>query len=224
MSLWLFSQQLMLSLLLGAVVGLERQWHRRLMDLKTNALVSMGACLFMAVCATPQGWTEPIRMAAQIVVGVGFIGGGLLWRQGSMPRGINTAATLWCSAAIGTLCGMGQWAQAVVATTVLVAANTLLRQVAHHFNLRMGFTDTLSEQVVFDVECDPTQVLSVRADLLKAIAHADVRAVSETRTERGAALISVVAQFESNDIANEIRQALEALPVAGFHTVSWRRA
>ncbi|HEX5371342.1 MAG TPA: MgtC/SapB family protein [Aquabacterium sp.] len=224
MDLLTFFLQLIASLLLGSVVGLERQWHRRLMDLKTNALVSMGACLFMAVAATPLGYVEPIRIAAQIVVGVGFIGGGLLWRQGTMPRGINTAATLWCSAAIGTLCGMGQWQHAVVATSVLVAANTVLRDVAHRFNLRMGYTDTLSEQVVFDLECDPTRVVQVREHLLRAVANADVRAITETRTDRGQALISVVALFESADIRGEIKGVLDAVPVDLIHTVSWRRA
>jgi putative Mg2+ transporter-C (MgtC) family protein len=223
MDLLTFFQQLMWALLLGSVVGLERQWHRRLMDLKTNALVSMGACLFMSVCAVPGGYTEPIRMAAQIVVGVGFIGGGLLWRQGTMTRGINTAATLWCSAAIGTLCGMGHWPQAVVATSVLVAANTVLRDVAHRFNLRMGFTDTLSEQVVFDLVCDPNRVAQVRQCLLSAVSHADVRAISENRTELGLAVISVVAQFETADIGGEIAAVLDAVPPDLAHTMSWRR-
>jgi putative Mg2+ transporter-C (MgtC) family protein len=224
MDLYPFSQALLWSLLLGSVVGLERQWHRRLVDLKTNALVCMGACLFMRVCATPQGFQEPIRMAAQIVVGVGFIGGGLLWRQGTMTRGINTAATLWCSAAIGTLCGLGQWQAAALATTLLVLANTLLRDLAHRLNLRMGLTDSLSEQVVFDLECNPDQVPEVRERLLAAVAHADVRAITEARTERGLALVSVVAQFEVSDIRAEIKAALDAVPVSMVHSVSWRRS
>src|SRR3982751_6539183 len=107
MTLATFALQTLLALVLGSLIGIERQWHRRLVDLKTSALVSMGAALFMMCAATPVGWTEPMRMAAQIVTGIGFIGGGLLFREGTQTRGINTAATLWCSAAIGTLCGLG---------------------------------------------------------------------------------------------------------------------
>ena len=108
-----FLFQTLLALALGSLIGLERQWHRRLTDMKTNALVCMGAALFMMTTYGPGGAVEPIRMAAQIVVGVGFIGGGLLFRDGLQTRGINTAATLWCSAAVGTLCGMGQALEAL---------------------------------------------------------------------------------------------------------------
>lgn len=94
MTLSTFTLYTLLALALGSFVGLERQWHRRLVDLKTDALVSMGAALFMMTAATGTGYVEPIRMAAQIVVGVGFLGGGLLFREGVQTRGINTAATL----------------------------------------------------------------------------------------------------------------------------------
>ena len=130
MTLTTFTLLTLLSLALGAFIGLERQWHRRLVDLKTNALVCMGAALFMMTAASSNGYVEPIRMAAQIVVGVGFIGGGLLFREGTQTRGINTAATLWCSAAVGTLCGLGRIAEAGIAAAFLVIANTVLRDVA----------------------------------------------------------------------------------------------
>ena len=139
-----------LSLLLGSLVGVERQWYRRLVDLKTNALVSLGAYLFMLITKTADGFTDPIRMAGQIVVGVGFIGGGLLFRDGTQTKGINTAATLWCCAAVGTLCGLDRWLEAFSASLIIVLANTILRQVAHFLNLKMGVTDNLTSQVRFE--------------------------------------------------------------------------
>ena len=144
-----------LALLLGSLIGVERQWHRRLVDLKTNALVSLGACLFMLVTKTAEGYTEPVRMAAQIVVGVGFIGGGLLYRDGAQTKGINTAATLWCCAAVGAMCGIGRWSEAAGASLVVVLANTVLRQVAQLLNLKMGVNDHLSALVNFDLTCLP---------------------------------------------------------------------
>jgi putative Mg2+ transporter-C (MgtC) family protein len=122
-SLGVFVGHLLLALTLGSLIGLERQWHRRLVDLKTNSLVCLGAALFMQSSATASGFVEPVRMAAQIVVGVGFIGGGLLLREGHKTVGINTAATLWCCAAIGTLCGLGRVEEATLATVLLVGAN-----------------------------------------------------------------------------------------------------
>ena len=125
-----FLTPLLLALFLGSLVGLERQWHRRLVDLKTNSLVCMGAALFMMVSVRPgsdgAAYVEPIRMAAQIVVGVGFIGGGLLLRDGNKTIGINTAATLWCCAAVGTLCGLGLmdlYASMGLLTVAAVAGN-----------------------------------------------------------------------------------------------------
>src|SRR5574343_1019636 len=116
-----FLLPLLLALVLGSLVGLERQWHRRLVDLKTNALVCMGSALFMLTCATSDAvYSEPVRMAAQIVVGVGFLGGGLLLRDGTKLVGINTAATLWCCAAVGVLCGLGRLLDATLAAVLLV--------------------------------------------------------------------------------------------------------
>jgi len=125
-----FVQATLLALLLGSLIGLERQWHQRLVDLKTNALVSLGSCLFMLVTQIDNEYSDFVRMAGQIVVGVGFIGGGLLFRDGTQTRGINTAATLWCCAAVGILCGIHRGTEATIATFTIVSANTLLRQIA----------------------------------------------------------------------------------------------
>ncbi len=215
----------LLALALGSVIGLERQWHRRLADLKTNALVSMGAALFMMVAATSTGYTEPIRMAGQIVVGVGFIGGGLLFRDSTQTRGINTAATLWCSAAIGTLCGMGRPAEAAIATALLVAANTLLRNLARRVQLRMGQDDSLTEQLCFEVQCETARAAEVRGALERVLAqrHGALRSISETRTAQGITLISAVATVESGDLRGDIDAVLAAAEGWSVQSVSWQR-
>jgi len=230
LSLQTFFAQLSLALFLGSLIGLERQWHRRLIDLKTNALVCLGAALFMSVCATLQGYVDVVHMAGQVVVGVGFLGGGLLFRDGghnggTVVRGINTAATLWCSAAVGTLCGMGRLIEATVAAVVLVSANTVLRDVARRLNMSMGLSDPLSEQVVFDVECSLDQVGHVR-DALEAVLRAqlaDLRGVSEQRTARQTCQLSVTAVFEHNDTRAHIERVLHAADTWAVQSVSWRR-
>jgi len=86
---------------LGAAIGFERQWRNRLAGLRTNALVALGSATFVVFEALAPGDSSPTRVAAQVVSGIGFIGAGLIFREGLSVRGLNTAATLWCSAAIG---------------------------------------------------------------------------------------------------------------------------
>ena len=95
------------ALLMGVAIGLERQFGGHPAGLRTNALVCVGAALFASL---PGLWghdLSPDHMVGQIVTGVGFLGGGAILREGLNVNGMNTAATLWCSAAVGALTGAG---------------------------------------------------------------------------------------------------------------------
>jgi putative Mg2+ transporter-C (MgtC) family protein len=130
MSLLDFSLRLGVALVLGAAVGLERQWRQRLAGLRTNALVSVGAALFVMV--GPMGLTgDPTRVAAQVVSGIGFLAGGVIFREGLSVRGLNTAATIWAVAAVGTLAGFGFFAPALVGAVAIVVVNVILRPVVN---------------------------------------------------------------------------------------------
>ncbi len=214
-----------LALLLGSLIGVERQWHRRLVDLKTNALVSLGACLFMLVTKTADGYTEPVRMAAQIVVGVGFIGGGLLYRDGAQTKGINTAATLWCCAAVGAMCGIGRWAEAAGASLVVVLANTVLRQVAQLLNLKMGVNDHLSAQVHFDLTCSPQDAANVRKDVERLFrdSEIDIRALGQTASTTEAT-IHVSVTLEHGDLVQHTNALLDQMGAMKVTGVSWSHA
>jgi putative Mg2+ transporter-C (MgtC) family protein len=155
---------------------------------------------------------------------IGFIGGGLLFREGTHTRGINTAATLWCAAAIGTLCGLGRAPEAVLGTVLLVVANTLLRGVAHRLQLRMGLNDSATDQLAFDVECEPADAARVRAALEQVLTerHGDLRSISETRTREATTRLSAVAAFESADLHADIEATLQAAEGWNVISVSWR--
>jgi putative Mg2+ transporter-C (MgtC) family protein len=116
------------ALLLGAAIGVERQWHHRLAGLRTNTLVATGAAAFVALNGMVADG-GPTRIAAQVVSGIGFLGAGVIFREGLNVRGLNTAATLWCAAAVGTLAGAGFVAAAAIATALVIAANVVLRPV-----------------------------------------------------------------------------------------------
>lgn len=122
-----FLLQALLALGLGAVIGLERQLRNHEAGLKTNALVSLGSALFVMMA---QRFHEPDRIVAQILPGIGFLGVGMILRDGIHVRGLNTAATLWCAAAVGTLAGAGDRVTPVIATALVVVANISLRTVA----------------------------------------------------------------------------------------------
>lgn len=115
---------------LGSLIGFERQYRSRMAGLRTNALVAVGAALFVVLSA--QGFDgqggDPTRVAAQVVSGIGFLGAGVILRDGLSVRGLNTAATLWCAAAVGSLAGAGMHVMAVAGTVAIIAVNVGLRE------------------------------------------------------------------------------------------------
>src|SRR5579871_6440953 len=91
------------ALLLGAAIGLERECRQHTAGLRTNTLVALGAALFVSLSRLVEHESSPTRIASYVVSGLGILGGGVILREGLNVRGLNTAATLWCSGAVGVL-------------------------------------------------------------------------------------------------------------------------
>lgn len=125
-----FIVRLMIAVLCGGIIGLERQWINRTAGMQTNMLVCMGACLFvLGSFMVGHDANSSSRIAAQVVSGIGFLGGGMIFKDGFTAHGINTAATIWCAAAIGVLCALGfEWG-ALGATILIILANTFFRKI-----------------------------------------------------------------------------------------------
>ncbi len=138
---------------LSAIIGFERQWRNRLAGLRTNTLVSLGAATFVIFAAVVPGDASPTRVAAQVVSGIGFLGAGLIFREGLNVRGLNTAATLWCSAAIGVLAGGGYLLYATVATGFVVFVNLLLRPIVNFINRQPLTSTELEISYVVSLTC-----------------------------------------------------------------------
>lgn len=111
---------------LSVLIGLERQLRHRMIGLRTNVLVSIGAFMFMS-CSFGLNVSDQSRIAAQIVSGIGFLGAGVILRDGSKVKGLNTAATLWCVSAIGVLTSSGMLKEASVGTIFVLLSNIVLR-------------------------------------------------------------------------------------------------
>lgn len=111
----------------GAVIGSERQVRQRMAGLRTNALVALGAAGFVIFSGLFPDEVSHTRVAAQIVSGIGFLGAGIIFRDGFNIHGLNTAATLWCSAGVGMMAGAGAWDLALLLTVMVVFVNLGLR-------------------------------------------------------------------------------------------------
>jgi putative Mg2+ transporter-C (MgtC) family protein len=184
---------------LSAVIGFERQWRNRLAGLRTNTLVALGAASFVIFAALVPGEGSPTRVAAQVVSGIGFLGAGLIFREGLSVRGLNTAATLWCSAAIGVLAGAGYLAYAAVATGFVVFVNLLLRPIVRFINRQPLASTELEIGYLVSVTCRSPDEAHIRALLLQALA--------------GSAL--ALRRLDSNDLEGSGRVVVTAF-------VTWR--
>ncbi len=128
MTLISFTLRLFIALFLGALIGVERQWRQRMAGLRTNTLVALGAAIFITT-SEKIGGDAVGRVASYIVSGIGFLGAGVIMKDGINVRGLNTAATLWCSAAIGALAGLGYIPEATIGTLLVLLSHLLLRPV-----------------------------------------------------------------------------------------------
>jgi putative Mg2+ transporter-C (MgtC) family protein len=118
-----FAGGIFLALALGAAIGCEREFRRHEAGIKTNALTATGAAMFMMLSRITG---DGERIAAQIVTGIGFLGAGSIMRDGMRVRGLTTAATLWCAAAVGMLAGIGRFTEATMAAGAVVGTNLVL--------------------------------------------------------------------------------------------------
>ncbi|EJN08030.1 MgtC/SapB family protein [Herbaspirillum sp. YR522] len=119
---------------LGGLIGLERQYRQRTAGLRTNVLVALGAAVFVDLANRMGGHDGAVHVVAYVVSGVGFLGAGVIMREEGNVRGINTAATLWGSAAVGAAAGADLILEAILATVFVLAANTLLRPIVNTIN------------------------------------------------------------------------------------------
>ena len=129
--------------ILGGLIGLERQYRQRTAGLRTNILVAIGAAIFVDAGNRLTGHEGAVHIMAYVVSGIGFLGAGVIMREEGNVRGINTAATLWASGAVGACAGADLILEAGLATLFVLAANTLLRPVVTFINRQPLDTDSV---------------------------------------------------------------------------------
>lgn len=154
------------ALVFGAMIGSERQVRQRMAGLRTNALVALGAASFVVFASLFPTEVSPTRVAAQVVSGIGFLGAGIIFRDGFNVHGLNTAATLWCSAAVGLLAGAGFVGYAAMATAMVVFINLGLRPVVKWIKRRTRAGLPIGRQYRVSVNCESEREPAARALLL----------------------------------------------------------
>jgi putative Mg2+ transporter-C (MgtC) family protein len=162
-----------LAVLLGSGIGFERQWHQKMAGLRTNALVALGSCGFVVFSAMLNP-SDPTRVAAQIVTGIGFLGAGVILREGVNVHGLNTAATLWCSAMVGTFVGAGLWAPGLVAAAFVVGTNICLRPLVRRLNKRTVLSVDAETCYAVTLTCNSIEEAHLRSLLLHALSQAEL--------------------------------------------------
>ncbi|MGC2350674.1 MAG: MgtC/SapB family protein [Methylocella sp.] len=184
---------LIIAVLLGGAIGFERQWRQRLAGLRTNTLVSLGAAIFV-VFESQFTDTSPTRVAAQVVTGIGFLGAGVIWKEGVNVRGLNTAATLWCSAAVGLLAGSGYWRHAFLAAALVAGVNLVLRPLVRLINRQPLETAEIETSYIVTVTCRAHEEAQIRALLVQGFGLSDLH----------------LRELESTDIEGTDRVAVNA--------------
>ena len=152
--------RLFAALILGAIIGLERERQERAAGLRTVTMVSLGSCLFTIVGAYGFAQTDPSRVAAQIVTGIGFLGAGTIFLRKDLVRGLTTAATIWATAAIGMAAGTARYFEAVFTTLLVLAVLMVLKPVERRF-----FKRPAEAQVSLIVPRSDNELEKVRATL-----------------------------------------------------------
>lgn len=201
--------------ILGGLIGVERQYRQRTAGLRTNVLVAVGAAFFVDTANRLAGHDGAVHVIAYVVSGIGFLGAGVIMREEGNIRGLNTAATLWGSAAVGAAAGSDLILEATVGTVFVLLANTLLRPVVNRINQQpIDMTKnevTATMHVVVDKEHQKI-AMSVLSKLLDEIKYPvddlDIHTFGEDNVEIEAKMI---ATSIDNRLLNQVVEEMTSL-------------
>jgi putative Mg2+ transporter-C (MgtC) family protein len=215
------------AMLMGVTIGLERQIHQHVAGLRTNALVCVGAALFVSLSRLMGDHDSPTRIASYIVSGIGFIGGGVILRDGLTVKGMNTAATLWCTAAVGTLAGAGFPLHSLIGTATVLGLHLSLRPLARRIDARVQTAVDVETLYQIRVSCRESQEGMIRTILLRHINLVPGMTIQRISTQEvgqdgQASVVADVYSFDRKDRAiQDVMSRLNIEP--DVRSVSWEK-
>lgn len=196
---------------MGSVIGFERQYRQRTAGLRTNVLVCLGSAIFVDMAFNLGGQQGTIRVIAYIVSGIGFLGAGVIMREEGNIRGLNTAATLWGSAAIGACAGAGLISNAVIGTLFILVTNTLLRPMVNYINRLPMDANAVEVTTILHIIALTDHRQSAMAALEKILKSTNYPLSSLDIAPFGAKEIEIEATLMTTSMSNEDRDLLIAL-------------
>lgn len=208
---------------LGTLIGAERQYRQRTAGLRTNVLVAVGAAAFVDLAQRIAGTTEAVRVISYVVSGIGFLGAGVIMKEGMNVRGLNTAATLWCSAAVGACAGTDMIAEAALLTVFVLAGNTLLRPLVNMIN-RIPIDDRATEATYEVSVISRREAMPEMRDLLvERLEQANYPVSDVEIVERGDDTVEIVATLVSTAVdPHEVEEVTSYLAKqAGVSNATW---
>ena len=227
MNLLTFLENVSTALLLGVAIGLERQIRQHPAGLRTTALVCVGAALFVSLSALTEDKPDPVRMATYVVSGIGFLGGGVILREGMNVKGMNTAATLWCSGAVGAIAGAGQLLYAFSATVIVLALHVCLRPVSNWIDARQKKATDVDTAYKLHVVCQGKEEATVRAIVLRHInSHPkmNVHGISTQESEQAGQVVVAAEIFSSDRNDRALQDVMSRLNIEpGVKSVRWEK-
>ncbi|UMY19028.1 MgtC/SapB family protein [Methylobacterium organophilum] len=208
---------------LGTLIGAERQFRQRTAGLRTAVLVAVGASAFVDLGMRLTGGDGAVRTVAYVISGIGFLGAGVIMKEGTNVRGLNTAATLWCSAAVGAFAGADLPLEAIFVTAAVLAGNTLLRPLVNLID-RIPIDESQTEATYeVQVTTDAEAAGPVRDLLVERLEAANYPVGSVEVEERGEEVVEVVATLTARAVEGEeldaVTTALAAAP--GIRHATW---
>jgi putative Mg2+ transporter-C (MgtC) family protein len=214
---------LVVAFVLGTAIGAERQWKQRSAGLRTNVLVALGACEFVDLAMNLDGGHGGVKVVSYVVSGIGFLGAGVIMKDGLNVRGLNTAATLWCSAAVGACAGANLAAQAAALTIFVVSANTLLQPLVNRIN-RAPVHGSATEAIYEISVMTTVEGAAAARKALMALLQAANYPISDIElTDRPDGLAEVLATLVSTAVEikdlDAVTAKLEAMP--GISSATW---
>jgi putative Mg2+ transporter-C (MgtC) family protein len=219
-----FIEHLAVAVLCGTLIGLERQWRQHNAGLHTCTLVTMGSALFVSISLWTERETNAARIAAQVVTGVGFLCAGTIMRSGLTIRGLNTAGTLWCSAAVGALAGLGLIHQALFGTLTVLLVNVVFRPLATLINRHPASGTEGEHHYLLSLSCRSAQQNHLRKLLVQYLQLGDLKlqdlAIADDAQSGQSSLNATLAATERVD--DEVEKLANQFAVeASVLTVRW---
>ena len=209
----------------GALIGVERQMRQRKAGLRTNALVALGAAAFVVFSMTHEQDTSPTRIAAQVVSGIGFLGAGIIFRDGLNVHGLTTAATMWCAAAVGVLAGGGYWAHALVTTGLVVFVNLGLRPLVQWMKRKTRAGNPAMRHYAVSVTCAPEREGEARGLILRTLGVAgwQISELSMNSLDGGDSVELVADVSAPSKTEHDLEQIMTRLAAEpGLKSVRWQ--